>query len=254
MVKNIIALLKDNKYSNTAVFLGNIRNDSGPYPYYAYHNGEKYVPYKYDTRVYEKGDEAIAEIGFDHKYLSGILMRRGFLDFAFLEKLNPYDGLITPQTILYTMALRYGKGVTVDLDFCVKLVNTVGKSLVSRVNGKSYKHPDNRFKQFTLYVKVADKIFKSDVYKIKALAKLFGVILDESTHGWNNLIKNPKRSIQYGVENYAQNNIFTTMTNYNERLLSWLEKHYDDKVFKKNLFIVLNSKYEYFINKRCSSG
>lgn len=250
MVTDVVNIIHSFENKDAAVIFGNVKNDSGPYPYYIYHNGSDYIPYKYENIIFEMGDEAILAMGFDHKYLSGILMKKSLLAFDLVHKLSQKDGLIAPQTVLYTNALKFGKGITVDVDFCIKKVKSVGKSQVHKINNESYKHPLNRLKQFSLYVKMVNEIVNQREIKAKTISKLYGYYLDEGTYGWYRLLSSKSRASQFSVENLKVIDLaehIPDFVNMADKILSEIIK---DSFLLKEIRLLIDERISYFRQKR----
>ncbi len=188
IVKRLANLLSDPGNRDLAVILGNIRNDEGPYPYYAYHNGSDYVPYKYESRRFARGDEAVGALGFHHKYISGILVRRDCIDWRILGAYSREHSGIAPQVDVYTRACAKGGGATVDLDFCIKRVARGQKSFIDSASSKSYKNPKNRMVQFKYYISLAHELIKDYEVKFRVMAAIYGYYIDEGTYGWHRIL------------------------------------------------------------------
>jgi|LSQX01.2.fsa_nt_gb glycosyltransferase involved in cell wall biosynthesis len=250
-IRELVKIIHENNYPDASVLIGNIRNFSGPYPYYIYHNGSDYVKCQYQDCKYDAGDIAISVIGFDHKYLSGIMFRKDCINEQTMNIYSNKEGLIAPHTVFYTIAASKGDAVTLNVDFCYRSVDKSKKSYVENQNSQHYKHPDNRFKQFVLYVNLANEIVKDIGYKMIIFAKLFGYYLDESTYGWYNFIHDKYRMNYYGV---VDTNSYADLTNEINKFvekakiyLSGLLNH--DEHYSK-LSSIIDSKVEYFVKKR----
>ena len=197
IASKLIELTSDKALSEVSVMLGNIRNAEGPYPYYAFHDGKGYIPYRYENKRFGRGDEAVVGVGFHHKYVSGILVRTDSIDWQSLDAYSRSECGIAPQVDMYTRACTNGTAATFDLDFCIKRVDRGERSFVDKVSSSSYKSPQNRMIQFKYYISLADQLVADPLCKVDAFVAIYGYYIDEGTYGWNRLISSESERRYY---------------------------------------------------------
>ena len=166
IIKRIISILNEEVSFKCNTMLGNLRNSSGPYPYYVYHNGYDYVPYRWSNNIFKVGDEALLNLGFFHQYISGNMIRRKSLNEDVMRTFNASKHGLNPHAILFTYSCVTGNARTCDIDFCIKNAKRADKSYVENIGRKSFRHPDNKFVAFKYYVNVADNLVKDEMTKV----------------------------------------------------------------------------------------
>jgi len=250
MLSRLLMAVEDPQYVQAAVMLGNIRNETGSYPYYGYHNGADYVPYKWGNRLFSKGDAAIHGVGFHHKYLSGVMIRRSAIDFKALAVYADRACGVAPHTYAYTKACAEGDVATLDLDFVIKTDQNTAKSHAESVDTKHYRHPRNRYRTFECYIDLTEYLMHDFRMKSAAMARLYGYYLDEGTYGWHHLLTHQGRAKRYGVEAEGFFDLKAEVKRFDERArLKFRSIIIDEDEFH---FIeqILDEKLLYFKRKR----
>lgn len=255
IIKNLMDLVRDPAHEDLAVMLGNIRNDEGPYPYYVYHNGSDYVPYRYENRRYTCGDEAVSALGFHHKYISGIMVRRDCIDWGILDCYSREQCGIAPQVDVYTRACVKGSGATFDLDFCIKRVARGQKSFIDQASSDSYKHPKNRMVQFKYYIALADDLIRDCEVKIGTMAAIYGYFIDEATYGWHRILNSRVESdYLFDVIDDDGYDLESGVGDFHSEAVSFMKSVLsaapNEAAYMDRLGSLISDKLSYFLNKR----
>jgi len=255
IVDNLMSLVRNPGHQDLAVMLGNIRNNEGPHPYYAYHNGSDYVPYRYENRRYTRGDEAVSALGFHHKYVSGIMVRRDCIDWGILDSYSREQSGIAPQVDVYTRACGKGDGATFDLDFCIKRVARGEKSFIDQTSSDSYKNPKNRMVQFKYYIALADELIRDLEVKIRTMAAIYGYYIDEGTYGWHRILSSrAERDYLFDVVDDDGYDLGSGVRDFHEEAVSFIESilpsALNNPAHLDFLRRTVLDKLSYFLNKR----
>lgn len=253
IVENLLRVVSSQDNAGAAVMLGNIRNACGPYEYYAYHNGSDYVPYKWSNRIYCAGDDAIEAVGFHHKYMSGVMIKKRFLDFDLLNDFSARELGVAPFTPAYTAACAQGDAVTFDMDFVVKTEQSQAKSYVETVGKRHYRHPGNRYKTFEYYVDLTESLMKNFEKKIDVMARVYGYYLDEGTYGWWHLLNSAERAKRYGVDPSVEFDLRNEVERFDAKARIKFRQIFTVEDSYRRLEKLIDARFAYFIRKRSLS-
>lgn len=250
IIKKIVLLLHQETSLGCNTILGNVRNSSGPYPYYVYHNGFDYVPYKWDNKIFRAGDEALFNVGFLYRYLSGIMIRRNSLNEHIMKSFDPAVHGVAPHTVLYTYSAATGNARTCDMDFCIKSTQKAEKSHVESVDKKHYRHPDNKFMVFKYYSTVADILVEAEQNKLEIVSKLYGYYLDLCTYDWYNLTTKSNNKDYFGVADIGSLPLNQLIHDFRKKADSFIRTLNMSKKGKLFLEKLNNEKFSHFVQKR----
>lgn len=249
IIKKIISVIKENA-EDCSVILGNVRNSDGPYPYYVYHNGWRYVPYKWENSVYAAGDNALLNTGFLHRYMSGILVRKEHLSNNIMESFDSTKHGVAPHTVLYTIATQYGDVRTCDIDFCYKRTQKASKSFVENIGKKNYRHPDNKFVAFEYYSKLTDSMMLDSEKKIQLISKLYGYFLDLCTYDWHKTLSKQSEKDYFDIQTRESVDINYLIESFNKKTISLIESLNLSKAVRGKLYSLNEEKFLFFYKRR----
>ncbi len=190
IIKKLLAILKSDYCNNAAVIFGNMRK--------VYN--DQHI--KYLNAKYKKGDQAIINVGFLHLYLSGILIKKEYIDLPYINNYSVDSGGMYPFVNIFSLACKKGDAITLDTEICINGDRVNKKSFIERPGDKSFKHPDNRFRQFQIFTNIANDIINSEDLKIFKLCLIYDHFLKLSTYHWENILK--KDSEYYQLSDYQK--------------------------------------------------
>lgn len=243
IISRLVNELESGKYCETAVILGNIRKSGGGYHKIPRVAGTKYSCYKYDNVTYEKGDNAIYGAGFHHRYMSGVLINRKYITSNDLIFFSNTHGT-SPITGIYTKACLFGDAVTLDADFCIKEENCATKSYIEKSHTESYKHPKNRFLQFTLFVELANEIIVNPDVKIKTILNLYKYYLNSSTFEWEETIKIDNRRAYFNINQNTTFNFWKEAKAFQTKTLKFLGELIVNSTLRESIIKKIEKRFK----------
>jgi len=173
----LINILKMNFCKSVGVILGNLNK--------VYN--DQHI--RYNTALYRKGDQAILNVGFQHLYLSGIIIKKAFIDNNYLESFSVEGDGIYPHVNIYSLVCKNADALTVDTNICINGLRVNKRSFIEQPNLKSFKHPNNRLWQFKIFSHMASQIIDNDHNIVLKTGSIYDHFLKLSTYHWENIIR-----------------------------------------------------------------
>ncbi len=236
-MEKVLNDLSTKNRSGLAVIYGNVRKPDGTY-YYSYKNAE-----------YPKGDRAVLNAGFTHHYMSGIMINKEHIDTDQLDKYTLEDGMY-PHINLLTRACVDGGALTMDMDFCTAGSYEGRKSFVEKPNDQFYFHPRNRFEQFKIFARLADRTIEDRDLRIKMFERLYFEYLGLATFLWEDVIKTESIRDHFGVDKGIKFDFRAELKNFDSKAKAFFKEMIEDPLMREDLDRAISKRMYRFRLKR----